>query len=79
MIEIIKQFIEFRKFIWICQEIEPTTEIQNKLRTLGDDEFISFIWKVKSHITQRVMNEDLSKEFARWASFTLNYIKWLIK
>jgi hypothetical protein len=79
MIKIIKQFIEYKKFIWIYQEIDNSSEIKGKLKALGDDEFMIFIEKVKNHITQKVMNEDLSKDFARWASFTLNYIKWLTK
>lgn len=79
MIKLIKQFIEYKKFIWTYQEIEPDTDFKEKLRTLGDEEFMFFIEKIKNHITQKVMSEDLSKDFARWASFTLNYIKWLIK
>ena len=82
MINLIKDFknyLEYKKFIWIYQEIDFNTEIKNKLKALGNDDFNSFIEKVKNHITQRVMNEDLTKEFAKWASFTLGYIKSLTK
>lgn len=56
-------------------------EEKHKLRTLWKDSPLldKALTKFKTHLTNKMLTEDLSPEFVRWAIFMIAYFRWMTK
>jgi hypothetical protein len=63
--KIIKEFIEFRKFLKNSQEIDITEEEKDKLRTLDSELIEKIINRTKNSFLNKCLTEDYSIEYLR--------------
>lgn len=80
--KIIREFLEWRRYTRLYQEIDINSNTKEKLRALGWEhkELINDVLnKTKNAILNKCFSEDVSVEYMRGVKYTLDYIRGLIK
>lgn len=70
-----KEFLEWRRFLDVYQEIELNRSEKSKLEALDNDLMEKVFMKVKNNIANRVVSEDASVDYVKWAKYTLANMK----
>lgn len=71
---------ELQSFIEMIWWAELTEDEKSELKRLWASENIDKAFnKIKDKITNKVLTEDLSKDFIKWAVFTIWYLRWIIR
>jgi len=75
------KYLEFRKFLNIMDEAELNPQEKEKLKSLGREwEVINkALTKIKNKVTNKMLTENLSTEFVKWAIYMIWYLKWMMK
>lgn len=71
---------EFEEFIKIVEDITFTNEEKNKLKSIWNDELLKKIFvKIKNNVTNKILTDNLSPDFVKWAIYSISYLRWLMK
>jgi len=70
---------EFKAFLDVYSEVELSTDEKTKLKQLGKTLWTKVLHKLKNHITNRAVCGWIDLEQAKWAIYTIWYLKWIFK
>lgn len=71
---------ELDDFLKIVEDISFTNEEKNKLKSIWKDEFLLKIFiKIKNNVTNKMLTDNLSADFVKWAIYTISYLRWLMR
>lgn len=74
-----KEFQEWKNFLNSCQEIDLDAKDKRKLKALGDELIEKLFLKTKNQLVNRLLSNDASPDYIKWAKQMLAYMKWNIK
>lgn len=71
---------EFEEFLKKVEDISFTSNEKNKLKAIWNDELLNKVFiKIKNNITNKMISDDLTVDFVKWAIYTIWYLKWILK
>lgn len=71
---------EFEEFLKKVEDISFTSNEKNKLKAIWNDELLDKVFiKIKNNITNKMISDNLSVDFVKWAIYTIWYLKWILK
>jgi len=72
---------ELENFLVNTEQVQLKEEEKHKLKTLWKDSALldRALTKVKTNLTNRMLTEELSPQFVKWAIYTISYLRGMMK